>query len=70
MTGLQYAVVYLPNADLTPEAVGPFRSFDRACDAADAIDAATQGRVFNTAPSVVVLRSLPEVLANFAGDDW
>ena len=61
-----YAIAYLPNPDLTTEAVGPFHSLEKAIAAADAIEAATEGREFNTAPSVVRLLSLPEVLTRFA----
>lgn len=62
---LQYAVVYLPDGTLNPEAVGPFRSLDKAQLAAEAIDKAYENAdpySVQTPASVVTLLGLAQVL--------
>jgi hypothetical protein len=60
--GLQYAVVYLPDGTLNPEAVGPFYSPARAQEAADAIDAAVDDDDIQTPTTVVTLHTLESAL--------
>lgn len=63
--GLQYAVVYLPDGTLNPEAVGPFYSPAKAHAAADAIDAAVEDECpdsIQTPTTVVTLHTLESAL--------
>ncbi len=64
----QYAVVFFPYSHITPEAVGPFRSLDRAEAAAERLDAAGDHSERSHAPSVVRLMSTDEAVAWLDGD--
>lgn len=66
--GDQYAVVIFPYSHITPEAVGPFRSLDRAQAAAERLDTAGDHGEFSHAPSVARLMSTNEAAALLDGE--
>ena len=62
----QYVVVALPYSHLQPEAVGPFRSYDRAVAARDRVEAATGSiEEYGVAPQIVPLRTLENFVDEF-----
>jgi hypothetical protein len=60
----QYVVVYMPYSELVAEAVGPFRSKEKAEAASNAIEEAwvTTGADFGVVPQVVALGTLAAIL--------
>lgn len=68
--GLQWAVAWLPRADLYVEVVGPFRSSGRAKDAADAINDACEelGDGVESPAEAVPMIDLATALAKIRGE--
>ena len=66
----QFVVVYLPGMTLDADAVGPFRSYERAEQAAAALDKADEDHETHgaeSAPQVVTLTDLATALARLRG---